>query len=188
MAVGGPGCGDGKLDWIMELKNVRRGRIKEYREQFKNATYTTTDRSLDHNPMWAIPADAAFPSATQNEIAEEDAQSLVRNGITAVAEGANMPSSGDAVNVFLNAKILYGPSKAANAGGVTVSGLEQTQNAQRFSWTRGEVDTKLQGIMKAIHEQCVKYGEEGDWVNYVNGANLGGFVRVADAMLAYGIV
>ena len=175
------GIQDDRLDYLMELKNKHRGRIFEYAEKFGCDYY-------EGKRPWDVPADVAFPCATQNEITEEDAQSLVRNGTMAVAEGANMPSVNDAVKVFLDARILYGPSKAANAGGVTVSGLEQTQNSLRLSWTRGEVDTKLQAIMKAIHAQCVKYGEEGDWVNYVNGANLGGFVRVADAMLAYGIV
>ena len=175
------GIQDDRLEYLMELKNKHRGRIFEYAEKFGCDYY-------EGKRPWDVPADVAFPCATQNEITEEDAQSLVRNGTMAVAEGANMPSVNDAVKVFLDARILYGPSKAANAGGVTVSGLEQTQNSLRLSWTRGEVDTKLQAIMKAIHAQCVKYGEEGDWVNYVNGANLGGFVRVADAMLAYGIV
>jgi len=175
------GIQEEKLDFLMELKNKRKGRVFEYAEKY-GCDYFEGKRP------WGVPADIAFPSATQNEIDEEDARTLVRNGIVAVSEGANMPSVAAAARLFLDAKILYAPSKAANAGGVTVSGLEQTQNSQRQSWTWGEVDTKLQAIMKDIHAQCVKYGEEGDWVNYVNGANLGGFVRVADAMLAYGVV
>ncbi len=175
------GIQDERLEYLMELKSRHRGRVFEYAEKF-GCEYFEGKRP------WGVPADVAFPSATQNEINEADARTLVRNGIIAVGEGANMPSEGDAVRVFQDARILYAPSKAANAGGVTVSGLEQTQNSLRLSWTRGEVDTRLQSIMKDIHAQCVKYGEEGDWVNYVNGANLGGFVRVADAMLAYGVV
>jgi len=175
------GIQDDKLYFLMDLKNKQRGRIFEYAEKF-GCDYFEGKRP------WGVPADIAFPSATQNEITEDDAHVLVRNKIMAVGEGANMPSEASAAEHFLESKILYAPSKAANAGGVTVSGLEQTQNAQRLSWTRGEVDTRLQAIMKDIHAQCVKYGEEGEWVNYVNGANLGGFVRVADAMLAYGAV
>ncbi|MDK1020602.1 MAG: NADP-specific glutamate dehydrogenase [Candidatus Hydrogenedentes bacterium] len=175
------GIQDERLEYLMELKSRHRGRVFEYAEKF-GCEYFEGKRP------WGVPADAAFPSATQNEINEADAQTLVRNGIMVVAEGANMPSESAAVRVFLDARILYAPGKASNAGGVTVSGLEQTQNSLRLSWTRGEVDTKLQAIMKDIHAKCVKYGEEGDWVNYVQGANLGGFVRVADAMLAYGVV
>ncbi len=175
------GIQEERLEYLMELKNSHRGRISEYAEKFGCDYY-------EGQRPWGVPADIAFPSATQNEINEADAQALVRNGIMAVGEGANMPTESDAVRVFLDARILYAPGKASNAGGVTVSGLEQTQNSLRLSWTRGEVDTRLQSIMKDIHAQCVKYGEEGDWVNYVNGANLGGFVRVADAMLAYGVV
>ena len=175
------GIQDERLEYLMELKGRHRGRVFEYAEKF-GCDYFEGKRP------WGVPADVAFPSATQNEINEEDAQALVHNGIMAVGEGANMPSESDAVRVFLDAHILFAPSKAANAGGVTVSGREQTQNSLRLSWTRGEVDTRLQSIMKDIHAQCVKYGEEGGWVNYVQGANLGGFVRVADAMLAYGVV
>lgn len=175
------GIQDERLDYLMELKNKHRGRIFEYAEKYGCDYY-------EGKRPWGVPADIAFPSATQNEVSEEDAVAMVRNGIMAVGEGANMPSVASAVNVFLDARILYAPSKASNAGGVTVSGLEQTQNSLRLSWSWGEVDTRLLSIMKDIHQQCVKYGEEGNWVNYVNGANLGGFVRVADAMLAYGVV
>ena len=175
------GIQEERLDYLMDLKNERRGRIFEYAEKF-GCEYFEGKRP------WGVPADIAFPSATQNEVTEEDATTLVRNGIMAIGEGANMPSEATAVNVFLAARILYAPSKASNAGGVTVSGLEQTQNSQRLSWTWGEVDTRLLSIMKNIHQNCVDHGKEGDWVNYVNGANLGGFVRVADAMLAYGVV
>lgn len=175
------GIQDERLDYLMELKNKRRGRIFEYAEKYGCDYY-------EGKRPWGVPADIAFPSATQNEVSEEDAVAMVQNGIMAVGEGANMPSVASAVNVFLDARILYAPSKASNAGGVTVSGLEQTQNSLRLSWSWGEVDTRLLSIMKDIHKQCVKYGEEGSWVNYVNGANLGGFVRVADAMLAYGVV
>lgn len=175
------GIRDEKLQFLMDLKNVKRGRIAEYAEKYK-CTYVAGERP------WGVKADIAFPCATQNEINEAEAHTLVKNGLKAVGEGANMPSEDKATDVFLDAKILYAPSKAANAGGVAVSGLEQTQNAQRLSWTRGEVDAKLQAIMKDIHTQCVKYGETNGWVNYVKGANTAGFVRVADAMLAYGVV
>ena len=175
------GIQDEKLDYLMELKNVHRGRIFEYAEQF-GCDYFEGKRP------WGVPADVAFPSATQNEIGKADAHLMLKNKVMAVGEGANMPSELGAVKAFLDGQILFAPSKAANAGGVTVSGLEQTQNSLRLSWSRGEVDTKLQAIMKDVHAQCVKYGEEGDWVNYVKGANLGGFVRVADAMLAYGVI
>ncbi|MCK4642254.1 NADP-specific glutamate dehydrogenase [bacterium] len=170
-----------KLAYVMELKNVKRGRIKEYAEKY-GVEY------FEGKKPWGIKCDAAFPCATQNEISLEDATKLVNNGCKLVSEGANMPTVNDGVQVFLDKKIFYGPGKAANAGGVSVSGLEMSQNSLRFNWTREEVDEKLQGIMKAIHEQCVKYGTEGDYVNYVKGANLAGFVKVADAMLAHGIV
>jgi glutamate dehydrogenase (NADP+) len=171
-----------KLAWIKELKEVRRGRISEYAEHF-GCEYLPGKRP------WIIPCDLAFPSATQNELDGEDARTLVANGCIGVAEGANMPSDADAVAVFQNAKICYGPGKAANAGGVAVSGLEQTQNSSRIAWTRDEVDGKLQKIMEDIHEQCVIYGGSDDgYVDYVNGANIGGFVKVANAMLGYGVV
>jgi len=177
-----------KLAYLMDLKNVRRGRIKEYAEKYPEAVYTPTDRNLDYNPLWNHKADCAFPSATQNEINVNDAQNLVNNGVYVVSEGANMPSTPDAVNVFLDKKILYGPGKAANAGGVAVSGLEMSQNSLRLSWTREEVDERLRGIMSAIHSQCVEYGTNGDHVNYVNGANIAGFVKIADSMLDQGVV
>lgn len=178
-----------KLAFVMDLKNVRRGRIKEYAEKYSNAVYTPVDPNADHNPLWDHKADAAFPSATQNEINEKDAQNLVKNGIYVVSEGANMPTTPEGINVFMDKKILFGPGKAANAGGVAVSGLEMSQNSLRLSWTREEVDQKLHGIMKSIHhaasETAKQYGEEG---NYVMGANIAGFVKVAKAMLACGIV
>ncbi len=178
-----------KLAFIMELKNVRRGRISAYAEQYPGAVYTPTDADRDHNPLWSHKADCAFPSATQNEINEKDAQNLVDNGVLAVSEGANMPTTLAGVNVFLNAGVLYGPAKAANAGGVAVSGLEMAQNSQRLPWTREEVDQRLQLIMRNIHETCVEMaGRFGTPNNYVNGANIGGFLKVADAMLDQGIV
>ena len=182
------GINDEKLAYVMELKNVKRGRIKEYADKFPGVTYTPADRNLDHNPLWAIPADCAFPSATQNEINEKDAEHLIKNGVKLVSEGANMPSTPAAIDLYTKAKILYGLGKAANAGGVSVSGLEMSQNSLRLSWTREEVNEKLRGIMAAIHEQCVEYGDEGGFTNYVKGANIGGFVKVADAMLDQGLV
>jgi glutamate dehydrogenase (NADP+) len=172
-----------KLAWIKELKEVRRGRIGEYVDAFPNATYHEGKRP------WIVPCDLAFPSATQNELDGGEARTLVDNGCIGVAEGANMPSDEDAVAVFQEAKIFYGPGKAANAGGVAVSGLEQSQNALRIAWSRDEVDARLQGIMKSIHEQCVAYGSGDErWVDYVQGANVGGFVKVANALLGYGVV
>ncbi|MEM6799593.1 MAG: NADP-specific glutamate dehydrogenase [Planctomycetota bacterium] len=173
-----------KLAWVKELKEVRRGRIREYAEHFTGATYHEGARP------WSIPADAAFPSATQNEISSDEAQTLLDNGVQVVAEGANMPTELDGVKRFVDAGILYAPSKAANAGGVAVSGLEQSQNALRISWDRSEVNARLQGIMSDIHRQCVAFGKpDGDGpINYVQGANIAGFKKVADAMLAYGAV
>ncbi|MFA3782591.1 NADP-specific glutamate dehydrogenase [Melioribacteraceae bacterium 4301-Me] len=183
------GIDEEKLRFVMDLKNVRRGRIKEYAQKYKNAVYTETDPSADHNPLWNHKAHCAFPSATQNEINGKDAQNLINNGVYVVSEGANMPTTIDGINIFLENKILYGPGKAANAGGVAVSGLEMAQNSMRYSWTREEVDNRLRLIMKNIHKTCVdtaeKYGTPG---NYVNGANIGGFIKVADAMLDQGIV
>jgi glutamate dehydrogenase (NADP+) len=170
-----------KLEFVMDLKNIRRGRIKEYADEF-GCKY------VDGKRPWEVKCDVAFPSATQNEIDEEDAKMLVKNGCKAVGEGANMPTTFEGTQVFLNAKILFGPGKAANAGGVATSGLEMSQNSMRMSWTREEVDSKLHGIMKAIHQQCVRYGKEGSWVNYVKGANIAGFVKVAEAMLEQGLV
>jgi len=170
-----------RLAWVMDLKNVRRGRIEEYAKEFK-CEYVAGERP------WSVPCDVAFPSATQNEISEEDAKTLVSNGCKCVSEGANMPTEPEGIRVFLDAKILYGPGKAANAGGVATSGLEMSQNSERLSWSRDEVEEKLQDIMVRIHEQCVEYGAEGDFTNYVKGANIGGFVKVADAMIDQGVV
>ncbi len=170
-----------KLEFLKDLKEVRRGRIAEYAEKYKKARYFAGKRP------WGVKCDLAFPCATQNELTLADAKSLVSNGVFAVAEGANMPSDADAVHYFLSKKVLFAPSKAANAGGVAVSGLEQTQNSIRLSWTAQEVDDRLKQIMLGIHSTCVKYGADGNkFVNYVKGANIGGFVKVADAMLAYG--
>jgi glutamate dehydrogenase (NADP+) len=178
-----------KVAYVMELKNVKRGRIKEYADKYPKAVYTPVDPKLDYNPLWDHKADCAFPSATQNEINEKDAKNLVKNGVYVVSEGANMPTVPEGVRVFLDKKILYGPGKAANAGGVAVSGLEMSQNSLRLSWTREEVDQRLAGIMKAIHTQCVQaadaFGVQG---NYVDGANIGGFIKVADSMLDHGVV
>lgn len=183
------GINQEKLKFIMELKNVRRGRVKEYADKYKSATYFPTDPNLDYNPLWNHKADCAFPSATQNEINGKDATNLLKNGVYVVSEGANMPSTIEAIEQFLDAKILYGPGKAANAGGVATSGLEMSQNSLRLSWSREEVDQRLHNIMKSIHKTCVdtaeKYGTPG---NYVNGANIGGFIKVANAMLDQGIV
>lgn len=178
-----------KLAYLMELKNVTRGRISEYAAKYPSATYTPVDPSLDHNPLWAITADCAFPSATQNEINGVDAKNMLANGVMLVAEGANMPSSPEAVHAFLEAGLLFAPGKASNAGGVATSGLEMSQNSMRLSWTREEVDTRLQGIMQSIHRSCVDaadtYGTPG---NYVNGANIAGFLKVAYAMKDQGLV
>jgi glutamate dehydrogenase (NADP+) len=178
-----------KLAYIMELKNVRRGRIKEYTDKYKNAVYTQIDSGADFNPLWDHKAECAFPSATQNEINEKDAQNLIKNGVYVVSEGANMPTTIEGVNLFLENKILYGPGKAANAGGVSVSGLEMAQNSQRLPWTRDEVDNRLKLIMTSIHKTCLDVGERfGTPGNYVNGANIGGFLKVADAMMDQGVV
>ena len=178
-----------KLAFVMELKNVRRGRIKEYAERFKGAVYTPLDARLDHNPLWDHRADCAFPSATQNEIGSKDAENLLKNGCYLVAEAANMPTVPEGVARFVDAKILYGPGKAANAGGVATSGLEMAQNSMRYSWTREEVDNRLRIIMKSIHRACVETAERfATPGNYVNGANIAGFLKVADAMLDQGVV
>ncbi|MBU0618422.1 MAG: NADP-specific glutamate dehydrogenase, partial [Planctomycetes bacterium] len=178
-----------KLAFVMQLKNVKRGRVKEYVDKYPKATYQVTEAGAKSNPLWEIKCDVAVPSATQNEINVEDANNLVKNGCYCVSEGANMPTTPDGVNVFLESKTLYGPGKAANAGGVAVSGLEMSQNSMRLAWTREEVDNRLHSIMKSIHQACVdtaeKYGTPG---NYVNGANVAGFLKVADAMLDQGIV
>ncbi len=171
-----------KLDYVLDLKNNQRGRIKEYAKKY-DCEYHAGQRP------WSVPCDVAMPCATENEIGVDDAKTLLKNGCQVVCEGANMPSTIGAVHEFLKAKILYAPGKAANAGGVAVSGLEMTQNSMRLNWTRQEVDNRLQTIMKTIHEMCLKYGtEETGWVNYVNGANIGGFVKVATAMIVQGIV
>ncbi|HNW39144.1 MAG TPA: NADP-specific glutamate dehydrogenase [Candidatus Omnitrophota bacterium] len=170
-----------ELSCVLNLKNVKRGRIKECAKEF-NCKYFEKQRP------WSVKCDVAFPSATQNEIDENDAKTLVKNGCMAVAEGANMPTTPEGVEVFQKAKILYAPGKASNAGGVATSGLEMSQNSLRLSWTREEVDQRLHNIMIAIHEQCVRYGKESGHVNYVNGANIAGFVKVADAMLDQGLV
>src|SRR3990172_6055750 len=177
-----------KLDWVMDLKNARRGRIAEYSERFPGTTYVPAE-SNDHNALWDIPADCAFPSATENEISAKDAANLLANGVYVVSEGANMPTMPEGVERFVSAGILYGPGKAANAGGVAVSGLEMSQDALRLSWEREEVEARLKDIMKAIHKSCRETAEEdGTPGNYVNGANIAGFVKVADAMLDQGIV
>jgi len=180
-----------KLAFVMELKNERRGRIKEYAERFPDAVYTEMQPAPQDgpDPIWSHPADCAFPSATQNEIDVQDAQNLLNAGVYLISEGANMPTTPDGVQLFLDAGILYGPGKAANAGGVAVSGLEMAQNSMRFSWSREEVDQRLHRIMKDIHTTCVQVAEEfGTPGNYVNGANIGGFLKVADAMIDQGVV
>jgi glutamate dehydrogenase (NADP+) len=178
-----------KLAFVMDLKNNRRGRISEYADKFKGTTFTAADSKRDHNPLWDHKAECAFPSATQNEINGTDAANLLKNGVYVVSEGANMPTTIDGVNQFLKAGILFGPGKAANAGGVATSGLEMAQNSMRISWTREEVDGRLFNIMKTIHEVCYrtaeKYGTPG---NYVNGANIAGFLKVANAMMDQGLV
>lgn len=178
-----------KLSYLMMLKNIRRGRVREYVEKYPSAVYTDTDPNMDHNPLWNHAADCAFPSATQNEINVIDAQNLVNNGVRVVSEGANMPTTPDGVGLFVENKLLYGPGKAANAGGVSVSGLEMTQNSMRLSWTRDEVDTRLKMIMKSIHRQCLDAAEQNGLPgNYVAGANIAGFVKVVDAMIDQGVV
>jgi len=177
------GIDNEKLAFIMELKNIKRGRIKAYTEKYNNAKY------YDGKTPWCIKCDIALPCATQNEVNESDASMLVNNGCFLVSEGANMPSTPEAIEIYLKSKILYGPGKAANAGGVATSGLEMSQNSLRMSWTREEVDSKLHQIMINIHETCVKYGTEEDgFINYVKGANIGGFIKVADAMMDHGVV
>ncbi len=172
-----------KLNFVLELKNVKRGRISEYADKYKKVEY------FEGRTPWGVKCDIALPCATQNEVNEIDAQMLVRNGCIAVSEGANMPSTPEAISVYQNAKILYGPGKAANAGGVATSGLEMTQNSMRLNWSREEVDSKLHQIMVNIHEACLKYGRENkEYVNYVNGANVAGFIKIADAMIAQGAV
>ena len=178
-----------KLTFIKVLKNIRRGRIQEYVDKFPGAVYTATDSQLDYNPLWSHRAACAFPCATQNEITEKDAYNLINNNIKLVCEGANMPCTPQAMDIFLDKRMLYGPSKAANAGGVAVSGLEMVQNSMRLNWLEEEVDTRLKIIMKQIHQTCLDaaeaYGTPG---NYANGANITGFVKVVEAMLDQGVV
>ena len=176
------GINEEKLAWIMDLKNIKRGRIKEYASEF-NCDY------IDGIKPWVIPCDIALPCATQNEINSNDAKILIKNGCICVSEGANMPSDAEAIDVFTNKKILFGPGKAANAGGVAVSGLEMSQNNMGLAWARDEVDQRLRQIMKDIHSQCTEFGSDADnYVNYVKGANIGGFIKVADAMIDQGVV
>jgi len=178
-----------KLEFVKVLKNVRRGRIGEYADKFSSAVHTEVDPANDYNPIWDHKADCAFPSATQNEINAKDAQNLIDNGVFLVSEGANMPTMPDGIDIFKDHKILYGPGKAANAGGVSVSGLEMTQNSMRLAWTGEEVDNRLKMIMKSIHQTSLEAAEQyGTPGNYVNGANIAGFVKVVDAMLDQGIV
>ncbi len=178
-----------KLAWVMSLKNERRGRIREYADAFPRATFTPADPLSDHNPLWNVPADGAFPSAIENEVNEKDALNLVNNGVRFVSEGANMPTVPDGVQAFFDGGVMYGPGKAANAGGVAVSGLEMSQNSMRVTWDREVVDDRLRTIMKRIHDQCREtaeaYGKPG---SYFHGANIAGFTRVADAMLAQGVI
>jgi len=176
------GIDGSKLAFVMDLKNNRRGRIKEYAKEYKNAEY------LEGKRPWEIECQVALPCATQNEISGQEANTLINNDCYCVCEGANMPTAPEGVKVFLKNEVLYGQGKAANAGGVATSGLEMSQNSMRLSWTRQEVDARLHAIMKSIHETCVRYGKEGNFINYVKGANIGGFVKVADAMLDQGIV
>jgi glutamate dehydrogenase (NADP+) len=183
------GIDDDKLAFVMDLKNIRRGRIAEYADKFKGASFTPADPKLDHNPIWNHKAQCAFPSATQNEINAKDADNLLKNGVYLVSEGANMPTTLNGVHRFLDAKILYGPAKAANAGGVATSGLEMSQNSTRLSWTRDEVDTRLHQIMRVIHKICYETAEQyGTPGNYMNGANIAGFLKVANAMMDQGLV
>ena len=171
-----------KLSHIMDIKNVKRGRIKQYIERYPNAEFHA-------NKMpWEVPCDVALPCATQNELHLEDAEMLIKGGCICVGEGANMPTTPEAIHVFTENKVLFAPGKASNAGGVAVSGLEMAQNSLRYNWTREEVDNRLKNIMSEIHQSCVEYGQEEEYVNYVKGANIAGFVKVADAMLAQGVV
>ena len=175
------GINSEKLAYVMEVKNVKRGRIKEYAEKFEVEYWE------DEHP-WKVKCDVALPCATQNEVNGKEAEMLINNGCICVAEGANMPSDPGAVDVYLKKKILYGPGKASNAGGVAVSGLEMSQNSMRLNWSREEVDNRLQDIMKNIHTSCVYYGTENDFINYIKGANIAGFIKIADAMIDQGVV
>ncbi|MDW7773279.1 MAG: NADP-specific glutamate dehydrogenase [Desulfobulbaceae bacterium] len=183
------GLDEEKLAFVKQLKNIRRGRIKEYAEKYGRAVYTEADPSLDHNPLWAVKADCAFPCATENEINEKDAVNLIGNGAVLVCEGANMPSTPGAIRVYFDNRIMYGPGKAANAGGVAVSGLEMAQNSMRLRWPKEEVDERLQQIMKSIHKTCLDAAAEyGHEENYLAGANIAGFIKVVNAMLDQGLV
>ena len=166
---------------MKRLKNVERGRISDYAREFRCEFH-------EGKRPWSVPVDLALPCATQNELSGDDARQLIQNGCIGVAEGANMPTDPDGIRAFLEARIAYAPGKAANAGGVAVSGLEMTQNSMRLSWTKEELNQKLRDIMRGIHERCVQHGSEGQHVNYVKGANIAGFLKVADAMLACGVV
>ncbi|MFH2091056.1 MAG: NADP-specific glutamate dehydrogenase [Pseudomonadota bacterium] len=178
-----------KLNHVMLIKNVKRGRIEEYVQKYPEAAFTPADDTASFNPLWNHAADCAFPSATQNEINGQDARNLVENGVYLVSEGANMPTMPEGIDIFVDNNLLYGPGKAANAGGVAVSGLEMSQNSMRIKWTRQEVEAKLKGIMKSIHTSCLNASEEyGTPGNYVNGANIAGFVKVADSMMDQGLV
>ena len=177
------GIDEEKLAYVMDLKNNKRGRISEYVKKYPKATFHKGERP------WGVKCDIALPSATQNELDGEEAKTLIKNGCICVAEGANMPSTPEAVHAFQEARILYAPGKASNAGGVATSGLEMSQNSLRISWTREEVDQRLKGIMEDIHNSCLEFGMEDDgYCNYVRGANIAGFVKVADAMLAQGVI
>ena len=185
----GDGIDPEKLEFIKYLKNIRRDRIEHYIEKYPSAVYTPFDHMLDHNPLWGHAAACAFPCATENEIHQKDAENLVKNGILLVCEGANMPSTSEAVDTFLDSRILYAPSKAANAGGVAVSGLEMAQNSMRFNWPAEEVNSRLKMIMKSIHQTCLDASEEyNEAGNYVAGANIAGFIKVVSAMLDQGLV
>ncbi len=183
------GIDAGKLDFVKNLKNMKRGRIEEYASEYKKAIYTPRDHTLAGKPLWAHKADCAFPCATENEIAREDAEALVGNGVTLVCEGANMPSTPEAIDVFQDSAVLYAPGKASNAGGVAVSGLEMAQNSMRLNWPRQEVEGRLKHIMQRIHQTCLDaaadYGEPG---NYLAGANIAGFTKVVESMLDQGLV
>jgi glutamate dehydrogenase (NADP+) len=178
-----------KLEYVKQLKNIRRGRMSEYTDKYPQAVYTEVDAQLNYNPLWGHKADCAMPCATQNELNEEDAGNLIRGGVTMVCEGANMPSTPGAIKVFQDNNIMYGPGKASNAGGVAVSGLEMAQNSMRLHWPREEVDQRLQQIMKKIHRTCLDSAAEyGLEENYIAGANIAGFVKVVNAMLDQGLV
>ncbi len=183
------GIDRGKLAYVKELKNIRRGRIKEYADRYPTAVYCPVDPARDHNPLWDHKADFAFPSATQNEINAKDAQNLVRNGVVLVSEGANMPTTPEAVRILMENGVLYGPAKAANAGGVAVSGLEMSQNSIRLNWSREEMDARLHTIMKTIHRTCLDAAAQYNFPgNYMYGANIAGFVKVVESMLDQGLV